>query len=140
MQLTRFKLWKTLASYKACFVILPTFLYVDCLSIFCSCPHVPLPLKEVASVPWNFSLWSTVVVMYQSIPSVTLPLGNPRTNFQNCQFPATQTIFFENARPSGLPGTLHFDKFYIFQPLSRSQSLSYPMNIYKFVGRTRIYQ
>ena len=44
--------------------------------------------------------------------------------------------FGSNPRGLGLAGTLNFNKCYTISPFSRRQSLIYPLNSYKFVGRT----
>ena len=65
-------------------------------------------------------------IMYQSIPSATIPPGTTRANSQNLENPDPLGNFFlSNAVPPGFPGTLYFDKFYTFPPLSRSQSSEY---------------
>ena len=63
---------------------------------------------------------------------------SPGQIFEICKILATRANFVVKCWPLGLPRTLYFDKFYTLAPLSRSNSLSYPTNIYKFVGRTYI--
>ena len=61
--------------------------------------------------------------LYLSIPSITIP-GNPGINLQNLANPGYLCNFFlSNVQPQDFPGSLNFDKFYTFPPLSRSQSL-----------------
>ena len=51
-------------------------------------------------------------------------------------WPSVQ-IFLSNVQPPDFPGSLNFDKFYTFPPLSRSQSLEYlqisMVNIYLLI-------
>ena len=82
-----------------------------------------------------------ISVMYQSVPSVTIPSGNPQANFQKASNPDPLGKFFvSNPRGAGFPGTFNFNKFYTFSPYSRPQSIFYPLNIYKFIERTEIYE
>ena len=51
-----------------------------------------------------------------------IPPGNPGVNLQNL---ATCANFVIKCPSSEFPGSLYFNKFYTFPPLSRSQSLEY---------------
>ena len=66
------------------------------------------------------------------------PPGQPRAKFQNfAKYRPPRQIFLSNSWLLGFPDTLYVTKFHTLPPLSRSQLLSYPMNI---VGRTYIYE
>ena len=62
--------------------------------------------------------------MYQSVQSVTNPLGSPEVNLQNLANPSDPgKLFLSNAQPQDFLGNLYFNTFHTFPPLSRSQSL-----------------
>ena len=76
--------------------------------------------------------------MYQSLPSVTIPPGNPAVNLQNLAIPSHPGKFFlSNAQPSDFLGNLYFSKFYSF---STSFKISIIRIVYKFLRRTYVCQ
>ena len=78
------------------------------------------------------------ISQFQGVTTSPVQSRSKFSKFVKCQPP--RQIGLSNARPLGFPGTLYCNKVDFFAPLSRSQSLSYPMNIYKFLGRTYNYQ
>ena len=81
-----------------------------------------------------------VMVMYQSMLSVTIPMGQPQENFQKLPYPDPFANFCQIPGSQASLGHFYFNKLYTFSPFSRLYSLIYPLNIYKFAGITWIYQ
>ena len=81
---------------------------------------------------------SPSISQFQALPP---PPGSPWANFQKSSNPGPLGGFFvSNPRMPGFPWTLNLNKYYTFSPYSRPQSLIYLLNIYKFIGRTKVYQ
>ena len=62
--------------------------------------------------------------MYQPVPSVTIPPGQPLDKFsKTAKSQPPGQISWSNPRAPGFSGTLNFNKFYTFSPFSTPRSL-----------------
>ena len=90
-----------------------------------------LKCLALKTMHYGFILWLLCITMSQSVVSDTIPLLQGK--FSKLSNLREQRIFF--IKISGPKAFLiPFNTFYIFPPLSRYLLLSYPINIYKFMG------
>ena len=98
----------------------------------------PCNTESIKLFSWilvKFNVWNeSCIGQFQALPSLWQPWH--KSSKSGKSWPSVQ-IFFSNAQPPDCPGSLNFDKFYTFPPLSRSQSLEYlqisMVNIYLLI-------
>ena len=91
-----------------------------------------LKCLALKTMDYGFILWLLCITMSQSVVTITIP-PPPGQIFKICQIlESREFCFIKISGPKAF--LIPFNTFYTFPPLSRYLLLSYPINMYKFMG------